>query len=63
MDEAREMKYQDHCTDEMVMAFILEKYNAGVSLLKQDSNGNFNKIITIVSKDGSRLVFSAGSCP
>lgn len=63
VDEAREMKYQYHCTDEMVVAFILEKYNAGVSLLKQHSNGTFSKIITIVSKNGGRLIFSAGSCP
>ena len=63
VDESREMKYQYHCTDEMVMALILEKYNTGVSLLKQYSNGTFNKIITVVSKDGNRLVFSAGSCP
>jgi hypothetical protein len=63
VDEAREMKYQYHCTDEMVLAFILQKYNAGLSLLKQHSNGTFKKIITIVSKDGSGPVFSAGNCP
>jgi hypothetical protein len=63
VDEAREMKYQYHCTDEMIMAFILEKYNAGVSLLKQHSHGSFNKVVTTVSKHGSEPVFSAGSCP
>ena len=62
-DEAREMKYKYHCTDEMVVAFILEKYNTGVSLLKQHSNGTFKKIITVVSKNRKGLVFSAGSCP
>jgi hypothetical protein len=61
-DEAREMKYKYHCTDEMVLAFILQKYNTGVSLLKQNSNGVFNKVITTVVKNGSELVFSVGSC-
>jgi hypothetical protein len=61
-DEAREMKYKCNCTDEMVLAFILEKYNTGVSLLKQNNNGVFNKIITTVSKKGSELVYSVGSC-
>jgi hypothetical protein len=61
-DEAREMKYKYHCTDEMVVAFILEKYNTGVSLLKQNSSGVFNKVITTVSRNGSGLVFSVGSC-
>lgn len=32
--------------DEMAMAFILEKYNTGVALLKQDSGGDFKRIIT-----------------
>jgi hypothetical protein len=61
-DEAREMKYKYNCTDEMVLAFILQKYNTGVSLLKQNSNGVFNKIITTVSKNGTGLVYSVESC-
>jgi hypothetical protein len=28
------------------MAFVLDKYNAGITLLKQDSSGNFNSIKT-----------------
>ena len=62
-DEAREMKYRHNCTDEMVLAFILEKYNTGISLLKQQSDGAFRKIITHVSKNGNELVFSVGNCP
>ncbi len=61
-DEAREMKYKYNCTDEMVLAFILEKYNTGVSLLKQNGNGVFNNVITTVVKNGSELVFSVRSC-
>ena len=63
VDESREMKYQYHCTDEMVMAFILEKYHAGVSLLKQDSKGIFNKITTIVLTEGNHIAFSVRICP
>lgn len=62
VDEAREMKYKYHCTDEMVVAFIMQKYNTGIALLKQNSNGIFYKIITTVSKSGSGLVYSVGSC-
>ncbi len=62
-DEAREMKYGFNCTDEMVLAFILQKYNTGVSLLKQNSNGSFNKITTTFLKQGNQLFFKAGSCP
>lgn len=62
-DEARELKYKYNCTDEMVLAFILEKYNTGVSLLKQNSNGAFNKLITTVAKNRKGLVYSVGNCP
>jgi hypothetical protein len=63
VDEFREMKYGYGCTDEMALAFILEKYNAGMSLLKQDSIGRFNKLRTSVSKTGDNLVFTANNCP
>lgn len=62
VDEYREMKYQYNCTDEMALAFILEKYNAGISLLKQDSRGAFKKLRTIISKDAGRLIFKAANC-
>ena len=62
VDEYREMKYQYDCTDEMALAFILEKYNAGIALLKQDSRGAFKKLRTIVSKDAGRLIFKAANC-
>lgn len=61
-DEAREMKYRHHCSDEMVLAFILEKYNTGVCLLKQNSQGVFNKIITSVTMNGKELQYSAATC-
>jgi hypothetical protein len=61
-DEAREMKYNHNCTDEMVLALILEKYNTGVSLLKQQSDGGFKKLVTTVIKNKKGLVYNAGSC-
>lgn len=63
VDEFREIKYQNNCTDEMVLAFILEKYHAGICLLKQDSSGAFKKLMTIVSTDGNHLIFTANNCP
>ena len=62
-DEAREMKYNRNCTDEMVLAFMLEKYQTGISLLKQNSNGVFIKIVTTVTKNKRGLVYAVGSCP
>jgi hypothetical protein len=62
VDEFREMKYGHGCTDEMALAFILERYNAGISLLKQDSNGSFYKLRTSVSKSGSLLFFTPNNC-
>ncbi len=63
VDEFREIKYQYNGTDEMAMAFILEKYQAGISLLKQDSNGVFKKLRTVVSGEGGHLIFTATNCP
>jgi hypothetical protein len=61
-DEAREMKYKYHCTDEMVLAFILEKYQTGVTLLKKSRNGVFNKIFTIAEKNGNEVIYKTGTC-
>ena len=62
VDEFREIKYNHNCTDEMAMAFILEKYDAGVSLLKQDGEGVFRKLVTSVSGAGSQLIFTVSYC-
>jgi hypothetical protein len=63
VDEFREMKYGYGCTDEMALAFILEKYNAGISLLKRDSHGNFNKLRTSVTGSETNLIFVPSNCP
>jgi len=46
-------------TQEMALAYILDKYNAGVALTKMDSNGNFKKLGTIetVNPDGTRTYY------
>lgn len=57
VDEFREMKYRYACTDEIALAFMLEKYHAGVSLLKQFGNGDFKKIraVGINTSHGLRI--------
>lgn len=62
VDEFREMKYAHGCTDEMALAFILEKYHTGVSLLKLNSNGIFNKLRTSLSRNGTNLYFTPNNC-
>lgn len=61
VDEFREMKYGHHCTDEMAMSFILEKYRAGVVLLKQNY-GLLTVLRTTISGDKDHLAFTAGTC-
>jgi len=63
VDEGREMKYAYQCTDEMVVAFILEKYDAGVCLLKQQHDGRLSKLYTTLLKSKTGLVYSPGVCP
>jgi hypothetical protein len=63
VDEFREMKYQYNCTDEMAMAFLLEKYHTGVALLKENSIGVFKKIVTNVTGEGKNLIFIVNECP
>lgn len=46
IDEFNELKGVYAASDEMAMAFILEKYNVGVALLKQDNHGSFKRLNT-----------------
>lgn len=63
VDEFREIKYRYHTADETALAFILEKYRAGVSLLKQDPGGEFKKLRTVVSGNEGSWVFHESNCP
>jgi len=62
VDEFREIKYGYHCTDEMALAFILEKYHAGVILLKKNSAGIFKPIVTKVVSEGDYMIFINVDC-
>ncbi|HEX7844589.1 MAG TPA: hypothetical protein VF476_02245 [Chitinophagaceae bacterium] len=46
VDEFNRLRAVHAASDEMTMAFILKKYNAGVTLLKQDDKGIFKSIET-----------------
>jgi hypothetical protein len=49
-------------SDEMAMAFVLEKYDTGIALLKQDSNGNFKRLRTIQTTSNGTLTYTANNC-
>jgi hypothetical protein len=50
--------------EEKAMALVLDKYNTGVALLKQDANGNFKKLGTTetINSDGTKT-YTANNCP
>lgn len=63
VDEFREIKYRHGGTDEMALAFLLEKYNTGVVLMKQLPGGGFKLLRTTVKSDGDKLVYIVNECP
>jgi hypothetical protein len=63
LDEYREIQQRYGVPEELAMAFLLEKYNVGVALLKQSTNGSFKKIKTILSVQKGEKKFAAGECP
>lgn len=62
VDEINEMKGFYGATDEMAMAFILEKYNTGIALLKQDSNGNFKRLNTKETTVNGQKNYAPNNC-
>jgi len=63
VDEYNELKGWYGASDEMAMAFVLAKYNAGVALLKQDSNGNFKRLNTNQTTDANgNTIYVANNC-
>ena len=63
VNEFDRMKGWGGATDEMALAFILEKYHAGVALLKQDSNGNFKRLNTKETSDANEnKTYTATNC-
>lgn len=45
-NEINKMTQIERATDEMALAFILSKYNAGIALLRQDTFGDFKRLNT-----------------
>ena len=64
LNEINEMRQSYGVTDEMAMAFVMEKYKMGVALLKQDSNGDFKRLNTIENTtiDGTRKFYKSNNC-
>lgn len=63
VDEINFMKFNG-ASEEMAMVFVLDKYNAGVALLKQNNNGYFKKLGTkeVSDEDGNKT-YIANNCP
>jgi hypothetical protein len=62
LNEYRDVHQKYGAAEELAMAFILQKYAAGVALLKQDREGKFQLVRTRVSGNADHLVFTADTC-
>jgi hypothetical protein len=63
-DEINRMKQLGNATDEMAIAFILDKYNTGIALLKQNANGDFKRVNTIEYTDANGVkTYTTNTCP
>jgi hypothetical protein len=51
-------------TNEMAMAFVMEKYNMGIALLKQDNNGIFKRLNTVenTNNNGIPVSYTSNNC-
>lgn len=49
-------------TQEMALAFILDKYDAGVALTKMDNNGDFKKLGTKETINGDNKSYEENNC-
>jgi|GEM_PF-1235517 len=48
--------------EQMAMAFVLDKYNSGIALLKQDGNGNFKRLRTQENTANGNTTYSSNNC-
>lgn len=48
--------------EQMAMAFVLDKYNSGIALLKQDGNGNFKRLRTQENTANGNTTYAANNC-
>lgn len=63
LQEYRDYLYRYGAPEELVMAFMLQKYKTGVVLLRRVSSGEFAVISVKVKQVGEELVFAPGDCP
>ena len=64
VDEINEIIQLGGASSEIATAFILDKYNAGVALLKQDNDGNFIRFVTTENVDANgNKTYTANNCP
>jgi hypothetical protein len=68
-DEANDVKLElegdgtdSQIAEEMAMAYILDKYNAGIALLKQDGAGNFKRLRTEENTVNGNTTYTANNC-
>lgn len=59
---AQSQGYSNLIAEEMAMAFVLDKYNSGMALLKQDGNGNFKRLRTQENSSNGNTTYSANNC-
>ncbi len=62
VDEINEMRGFYGATEEMAMTFIMEKYNTGIALLKQDGSGNFKRLNTQETTVNGQKTFVPNNC-
>jgi hypothetical protein len=63
VDVFNQIRDLGRASEEMTMAFIIEKNNIGIALLYQDSNGNFKILNTDEEKDSDGLnIYVATNC-
>lgn len=48
--------------EQTTMAFVLDKYNSGMALLKQDGNGNFKRLRTQENTANGNTTYTANNC-
>ncbi len=49
-------------SEEKAMSYILDKYNTGIALLKQDINGNFKRLITNENLSNGNATYFTNNC-
>jgi len=62
LDEYREMIQRYGASEEMAMAYLLEKYEVGAALIKQSSDGSFKILRTKLSINKGEKVFTSADC-